>query len=130
MEAKEALAFIKSQFIGDFEMQETDNCWTEEDKKADIKWWKEKFQIVEQGLEKLGKLKDIEEKHNIDLLNALSILDNGIWIFYEEGKIINVKPTLKLIDNSYWFEYDYFIYKPNDYGRTWALTREELENEN
>lgn len=79
------------------------------------------------AINKLGQLEDIEEKHNIDLLNALSILDNGIWIFYEEGKIINVKPTLKLIDNSYWFEYDYFIYKPNDYGRTWALTKEELE---
>lgn len=70
------------------------------------------------AINKLGKLEDVEEKHNIDLLKALSILENGIWVRYEEGKIINVKPTLKLTDDSYCFEYDYFIYKPNRYGET------------
>ncbi len=120
MDGKEALEELKKELAPfqwiDFKTQKETGCCI----------YQKHLDIIEKDLEKLEKLKDIEEKHNIDLLNALSILDNGIWIFYEEGKIINVKPTLKLIDNSYWFEYDYFIYKPNDYGRTWALTKEEL----
>jgi len=81
------------------------------------------------AINKLGQLEDVEEKHNIDLLKALSILDNGIWIIYEDEKIINRKPKLRFTDNSYWFEYDYYIYKPEHYGKTWAFTKEELENE-
>lgn len=146
MEAKEALAFIKSQFIGDFEMQETDNCWTEEDKKADIKWWKEKFQIVEQSLEKLGKLKNIEEKHGIDLITLFKALENGAWfIDYRDKHIFYAKATLvsKIDGNFECFQEDLefkgFIicdqlyglgHELKDYGITWALTKEELENEN
>lgn len=81
---------------------------------------------LDKVIDKAGNFEDYEEKHNMDLSNVLSILDNGIWIIYDEGKIINRKPTLRLTNNSYWFEYDYFIYKPEDYGKTWAFTEEEL----
>lgn len=74
----------------------------------------------------VGQLEDIREKHNIDLFNALSILDNGIWVRLGDA-IIHIKPTLGFRDNNYYFEFDYFIYLPEDYGKTWALTKEELE---
>ena len=75
---------------------------------------------------KLGNLEDFEEKHNIDLSSALSILDNGIWVRRGDA-IIHIKPTLGFRDNNYYFEHDYFVYLPEHYGETWALTKEELE---
>jgi len=58
MTSKEELALIKEQFISDIENEETDNCWNETDKKADINWWKGKFQTIEQDLEILEIIKN------------------------------------------------------------------------
>ena len=95
-------------------------------------------------VDKLGALEDIEEELGIDLITLFKALRNGIWTNQEQwygdekqGKIRFFQVRLLLeenaigcIHNSMWKGKEvirtlYF----NDYGKTWALTKEELENE-
>ncbi len=94
---------------------------------------------------KLGRLEDIEEELGIDLITLFKALRNGIWTNQEQcygdekqGKIRFFQVRLLLeenalgcIHNSMWKGKEvirtlYF----KDYGKTWALTKEELENDN
>ena len=96
-------------------------------------------------VDKLGKLEDIEEELGIDLVTLFKALRNGIWTNQEQcygdekqGKIRFFQVRLLLeenavgcIHNSMWKGKEvirtlYF----KDYGKTWALTKEELENDN
>ena len=93
---------------------------------------------------KLGVLEDIEEEIGIDLFTLFKALRNGIWTNQEQcygdekqGKIRFFQVRLLLeenalgcIHNSMWKGKEvirtlYF----KDYGKTWALTKEELEND-
>lgn len=93
-------------------------------------------------VDKLGKLEDIEEELGIDLITLFKALRNGIWTNQEQcygdekqGKIRFFQVRLLLeenavgcIHNSMWKGKEvirtlYF----KDYGKTWALTKEELE---
>lgn len=95
-------------------------------------------------VDKLGKLEDIEEELGIDLITLFKALRNGIWTNQEQwygdekqGKIRFFQVRLLLeenavgcIHNSMWKGKEvirtlYF----KDYGKTWALTKEELEDE-
>lgn len=97
--------------------------------------------------QKLGQLEDIEEELGIDLITLFKALTNGeLWFITEEG-------TEKLYSDEFSFHYD-DLYSPNsfskdqypneclyiktssladylvkDYGKSWALTKKELENE-
>ena len=96
-------------------------------------------------VDKLGKLEDIEEEIGIDLFTLFKALRDGIWTNQEQcygdekqGKIRFFQVRLLLeenaigcIHNSMWKGEEvirtlYF----KDYGKTWALTKEELENDN
>ena len=96
-------------------------------------------------VDKLGTLEDIEEELGIDLITLFKALRNGIWTNQEQcygdekqGKIRFFQVRLLLeenalgcIHNSMWkgkkvIRTLYF----KDYGKTWALTKEELENDN
>lgn len=94
-------------------------------------------------VDKLGKLEDIEEELGIDLITLFKALRNGIWTNQEQcygdekqGKIRFVQVKLLeenavgYIHNSMWMGKEvirtlYF----KDYGKTWALTKEELEDD-
>ena len=95
-------------------------------------------------VDKLGKLEDIEEELGIDLITLFKALRNGIWTNQEQcygdekqGKIRFFQVRLLLeenavgcIHNSMWKGKEvirtlYF----KDYGKTWALTKEKLEND-
>ena len=95
-------------------------------------------------VDKLGKLEDIEEELGIDLITLFKALKDGIWTNQEQcygdekqGKIRFFQVRLLLeenavgcIHNSMWKGKEvirtlYF----KDYGKTWALTKEELESE-
>ena len=86
--------------------------------------------------EKLCQLEDIEEELGIDLDTLFKALKNGIWIkdtILEKGEIKNIL----------FFYEDISLYKDRlfacpvdiydkrvciyNYGKTWALTKEELE---
>ena len=82
-------------------------------------------------VEKLGQLEDIEEELGIDLITLFKALEEGIWFKNFDGKLrfsplmcaeleISEK-GLSLIS----MEMDALFYF-KDYGKTWALTREEL----
>jgi len=93
---------------------------------------------------KLSKLEDIEEELDIDLLTLFKALKCGIWIKnkskIEEVKVGGDEHLVLDCNNSidkkcnYWL----IIYQDitggtifdrwvSDYGKTWALTKEELE---
>lgn len=85
-------------------------------------------------INKLGQLEDIEEELGIDLATLFKALKNGIYEKFEDGEYVKFNGLcmpikshkLKLNVNKKCLERgnDYFYFK--DYGKTWALTREEL----
>ena len=94
-------------------------------------------------VDKLGKLEDIEEQLGVDLITLFNIAQQ-----LNTKKEIWFKNWDDEIDASYRDESDYYIidlkhkafvkiaYEPldyfyfKDYGKTWALTKEELEDDN
>ena len=87
---------------------------------------------------KLFFLENIEEELGIELITLFKALKNGIWENDKYcNKILYLKPedfTIILKEKYIYYEWgwpgpDYFIYYFNDYGKTWALTKEELEND-
>ena len=77
---------------------------------------------------KLGQHEDIEEFLDIDFITLAKAVMNGIW-FIHDGKIMCSEDH-----RVYWSDYELFIYsygiwlKLSDYKKTWALTKEDLEN--
>ena len=87
---------------------------------------------------KLGKIEDIEEDLGIDLVTLFKALKKGIWFKRDDGLIVTrtityigrfgltyIGDSLGNDDGDYPNVFNYYPYK--DYGKTWALTKEELE---
>ena len=88
-------------------------------------------------VDKLGKLEDIEEELGIDLITLFKALKKGVYVKFDsyfgnigelDIKIVKDNATGICYRNKKWYiqEEDTLI---KDYGKTWALTKEELENE-
>ena len=80
---------------------------------------------------KLGQLEDIEEEIGIDLIKLFECIRNekGIWKrkYADSDELINTRCMLTC-EFGYWRVYDKeTIYELKDYGKTWALTEEELK---
>lgn len=73
------------------------------------------------ALNKLGQLEDIEEELGIDLITFFKALKNGIY-----GRVGDKIEHILAPNFSFCYRKMY-IYKLTDYGKTWALTKEELE---
>ena len=81
-------------------------------------------------IQKLGQLEDIEEELGIDLITLFKILKNGIWVKTKNGISQHFTVSIRkwLQTNTYCLYYrPYTHIWFEDYGKTWALTREELE---
>lgn len=85
--------------------------------------------VISECSSKLGQLEDIEEELGIDLITLFKALGNKIVIkndkyhyvdFEDVEQDTNGDYLFNLVDGSYYFK---------DYGKTWALTKEELEND-
>lgn len=90
--------------------------------------------------DKLSKLEDLEDELGISLEVLFKALKDGVYAKFEEGKIL--KTDIKLYYSCYNeftirvicleigqyedFEWEDYLFVKN-YGKTWALTREELE---
>lgn len=83
---------------------------------------------------KFGQLEDIEEELGIDLITLFKALKNGIYakvyipmsFGIKEIRFLDVEKTgLGLYKN--FIRTNYGLYQLKDYGKTWALTKEELE---
>ena len=88
---------------------------------------------------KLGLLENIEDELRIDLLTFVKVFEKGIFVKNEStnNKIEYWSPfDIKVIKSSYQTDICYIRSKKNkyvgcfNYGKTWALTKEELENDN
>ena len=77
------------------------------------------------AINKLGQLEDIEEKLGIGLLTLLRVQTTGAYFKGKDRKWIPMtdynEKCFKLMET----EIYRFYFK--DYGKTWALTKEELE---
>lgn len=97
----------------------------------------------EQGefIDKLGRIEDIEEETGISLdilfkacKDGFYYKDCGEYISYackqNNANIYFNSTTLIYLERNYvdYLEIDVDYYALKDYGKTWALTREELEN--
>ena len=100
--------------------------------------------------EKLKSLEDIEEELGIDLITLFKALKDGFYIKYND-KIVHIFPDKHITINFWYKTINVFIppkffidckkgtdylseaideeYWFKDYGKTWALTKEELEDE-
>ena len=90
---------------------------------------------------KLKSLENIEEEIGIDLITLYKALKNGFWSIDENKHIYKMKPdkgnggamsfyaSCDCIIAEDTFN-DQYIFLLKDYGKTWALTREELESDN
>ena len=92
------------------------------------------------ALDKLGQLEDIEDELGIDLITLFKALKNGIYVKEEhlpKSPIRFIVPDELVFDTEYLYQLKFcraytklretcypFYFK--DYGKTWALTKEEL----
>ena len=89
--------------------------------------------------EKLGQLEDIEDELGIDLITLFKALKNGVY-YFTIGKQLT-KDYVWLFDNhinigakdklsySFMTAFERLTLLFQDYGKTWALTKEELVDE-
>lgn len=107
-------------------------------------WYREDLEQVsdkeEIVLTKLGMLEDIEEELGIDFITMFRALKYGIYCFTSQKRLTH--NYVRLVSNdigvgvrdkvSYSFMtiFGEQILLFEDYGKTWALTEEELENDN
>ena len=93
--------------------------------------------IIEKELKEHRLLKKLEEELGIDLITLFKALKKGVYVKYDSDFGMTGKPNIKIVkDNATgvcyrdkkWYiqEADTLI---KDYGKDWALTREELEDE-
>ena len=86
--------------------------------------------------EKLCLLEDIEEELGIDLITLFKALKNGVWYYDDSGQLLHDYVWLvnnyltSGASNKLSFSFRTFLRKKillfKDYGKTWALTKEEL----
>ena len=93
-------------------------------------WTDKSYNHSRLGIDKLGKLEDIEEELGVDLIKPLNakkvyVLDYGkpyeTWspsINFKTRKIYTIDEITRTICGQYDIK---------DYGKTWAFTKEELE---
>ena len=80
----------------------------------------------------VGEYEDIEEKLGINLIKFITALTSDVYL-YHNGELVKCEqvPCLLCFDGKYCleyhFEFDVEQVYLKDYGKTWALTREELE---
>lgn len=106
---------------------------------------KDKFNVwIDNLLTKLGQLEDIEDELGIELITLFKAFKNGVWIkFNTSSKTYNCKtgedketgdqivfhkaPYKTLAKNIGYFRRLFEKEYTQNYGKTWALTEEELE---
>lgn len=92
---------------------------------------KKEITLIGESINKIGQLEDIEEELGIDLIILLKAVKNGVWTKHPFNFI-----TYEPFRIDYWE--DYITNEEGmlicgmefeDYGKTWALTKEELEDD-
>ena len=137
------MRFTKKDRYGRFYTNEANcrNIHSLDGKKLEGEFFENQTLVIDgNAIDKLGQLEDIKEELGIDLVTLFKALKDGIWFKDEDGDIVNeeityadkqcltwVGYTLSAFGTGYPDIKEHFYYK--DYGKTWALTREELETQ-
>ena len=80
------------------------------------------------ALTKLGQLEDIEEELGIDLNTLFKALKNGVYMLTKHFNIVYCKcPKIVHYKNGWRLLVHGANLSLTTYGKTWALTKEELE---
>jgi len=85
------------------------------------------------SIHKLGQLEDFEEELGIDLITLFKALRNGVYYKLNLGQAEKVDDVSLncCVSTGYFIHFEYLNYDicldTKDYGKTWALTKEELE---
>lgn len=92
------------------------------------------YDDIEDCVNKLGKLEDIEEELGIDLITLFKALESGVWYkdYKDNDKIKftdDIEEHKKCKELIVPAKYTIIGLLFKDYGVTWALTREELEDD-
>lgn len=78
-------------------------------------------------IDKLGQLEDIEDELGIDLITVFKALKEGCWTLYngrlDYHGVVSIQRSRGKVRLLYGGFYTMNI---EDYGKTWALTKEEL----
>lgn len=108
-----------TQKIKDTYLTETDNACLDYCEQA-------RTYIGGNVLNKLGQLEDIEEELGINLITLFKALNQ---FYAKDLDCYCPRPTIlfKSVKNEWFIKWINNYYKLKDYGKTWALTREELE---
>lgn len=80
--------------------------------------------------DKVYKYENIEKELGIDLITLIKAISNGVWVKTKNdiSKHLTVALKKRHHTKEYWLFYrPYSHIYLKDYGKTWALTREELE---
>ena len=124
MNSKEALKLAILEYEKDLEFDEN-NQWV----KNVLKGLKECLQ----GIDKFEKHREIEKELGIDLITLYKAQTQGFYIINVSNKIEKVRLSewrfnliKKEVHRVQWNNHLLFA----DYGKTWALTKGELKNEN
>ena len=92
------------------------------------------FGWEDECVDKLGRIEDIEEWLEIDIFTLFNAMENGIYTDkYSRKKRVYFdaeEKALRYLDIASGDVYEDEYYYLCDYGKTWALTKEELENDN
>lgn len=107
-------------------------------KKQENKYWLNCSYDEQDAIQQLGKLEDLQDELGVPLEVLFKALKDGIYRFYEEFE--DEPPSIYYLDpiimydewRECWIFYDDSkcqVYCLKDYGVTWALTREEEEND-
>ena len=112
------------EFIDDYSFKDKEEIYTNGSQLIQV------FR-VEQALEHYYQpYKDIEEELGIDLITLFKALKQGVYfnedkklhaVFLDVGSLGDFRLSYQVIDDLFFAVY------VKDYGKTWALTKEELE---
>ena len=97
--------------------------------KADNKRFVFDMKDYRKACQKLGQLEDVEEELGIDLITLFKALKNGIYTKTKNGISFKRSNDLRIRPHTNQWQLYYFSYSrvfTKDYGKTWALTKEEL----
>lgn len=75
-------------------------------------------------VDKLGRLEDLEDELGIDLVTLFKALKEG---FVDENEEYHHFSNLFIDEIEIFDSYEKVSFYLKDYGKTWALTKEELE---
>lgn len=94
-----------------------------------IEVYNDEIKAIEKDLDEFLEYKKLEEKVGLNLFIINKALTDGIWFKYDSSKpIIYVEPCdIYPTKGSYLRIFNSTILEFKDYGKTWALTKRELE---